>query len=286
MFSPTALLGLSVEPGLGGFVSGSGAFAVGSQQVIAAIAAPGWTFAGWNDGNTDNPRTVLVPAGGATYTAQFSSMTELVVLIDPPDGGTTTGSGTYLVGSEQPIAATAAPGWLFTGWSDGSLENPRTVLVPAGGATYTARFSSTAELVVLIDPPGGGSATGSASYTVGSEQVIAAVPARGWIFAGWNDGSLENPRLVTVPAGGATFTAAFRRVTQPARLAIELFRASETIQVTITGSVGSEYILQSGLDLESWTDLQTATIGDAATAQLTIPTPATSVTFFRVISRE
>ena len=42
---------------------------------VACAAAVGWTFLGWSDGNTANPRTITVPAGGATYTANFSQQT-------------------------------------------------------------------------------------------------------------------------------------------------------------------------------------------------------------------
>ncbi|MBR1549571.1 MAG: S8 family serine peptidase [Bacteroidales bacterium] len=45
-----------------GTVSGGGTFAEGTSTVITATPAAGCHFVSWNDGNTDNPRTVVVNA--------------------------------------------------------------------------------------------------------------------------------------------------------------------------------------------------------------------------------
>jgi hypothetical protein len=47
---------------------------VGSTRTISATPNAGFSFTAWNDGNTSANRQVVVPAGGATYTAQFSSV--------------------------------------------------------------------------------------------------------------------------------------------------------------------------------------------------------------------
>ncbi len=41
------------------------------------------------------------------------------------EGGTVTGSGTYIVGETATLTAVPNNGYKFTGWNDGSLENPR-----------------------------------------------------------------------------------------------------------------------------------------------------------------
>ena len=56
-----AVVTVQANPANGGTVSGGWTFPVGSQQPIAASAATGFVFAAWDDGNTDNPRTVTVP---------------------------------------------------------------------------------------------------------------------------------------------------------------------------------------------------------------------------------
>ena len=54
-----------------GSVSGSGTYTVGDTANIAAMPYNGYAFTGWADGNTDNPRLVLV-SGDTTYTANFA----------------------------------------------------------------------------------------------------------------------------------------------------------------------------------------------------------------------
>ena len=53
-----------------GTVSGGGEYAFGAQVTITAIPNQGYRFVCWNDGNTDNPRTITATAN-ATYIATF-----------------------------------------------------------------------------------------------------------------------------------------------------------------------------------------------------------------------
>ena len=77
-----------------------------------------------------------------TFTGQaVVSNVTLAVAANPTDGGIVTGGGIYNVGSQVQISASPDAGWVFTGWSDGSTENPRTVTVPSGGATFEGGFT-------------------------------------------------------------------------------------------------------------------------------------------------
>jgi hypothetical protein len=137
----TATIALAAEPAEGGSFSGAGTYTVGQQTLLSAVAYPGWSFAGWADGSLMNPRRITVCAGGATYVANFArQLTMLAVERNPASGGTTTGGGTATVGQTVEISATANAGWTFAGWSDGCQQNPRTVAVPIGGASYVADF--------------------------------------------------------------------------------------------------------------------------------------------------
>ncbi len=53
-----------------GTVSGGGEYEVGTEITITAIPNEGYHFVTWNDGNTDNPRTITVTED-ATYIASF-----------------------------------------------------------------------------------------------------------------------------------------------------------------------------------------------------------------------
>lgn len=59
----------SADPAMGN-VTGGGTYNEGATATLTATANSGYHFTQWQDGNTNNPRTVTV-AGNATYTAYF-----------------------------------------------------------------------------------------------------------------------------------------------------------------------------------------------------------------------
>lgn len=77
----------------------------------------------------------------ATPSGSLSSG-NIMVQANPSAGGTVAGAGSYVVGSSQQISAMANSGWIFTGWTDGNTNTPRTVIVPSSGATFTANFTT------------------------------------------------------------------------------------------------------------------------------------------------
>ncbi len=68
---------LNVEAGDNGSVSGGGIYDYGTNQEITATADDGYHFVQWQDGNTDNPRTINVTnvTAATTYTATFAANT-------------------------------------------------------------------------------------------------------------------------------------------------------------------------------------------------------------------
>ena len=56
---------------------GSGSYIAGTQVTITVTPYFGYTFTGWSDSNTQNPRTITVGSTAATYTAQFDAMDEI-----------------------------------------------------------------------------------------------------------------------------------------------------------------------------------------------------------------
>ena len=101
-----------------------------SEAVIQATPAEGFRFVQWNDGNTDNPRTVTVTSD-TTFTGLFASSSTCYVRIsaNDPTMGSVVGSGGYEQGTTATIAAVPAEGYRFVQWSDGNTDNPRTLTV-------------------------------------------------------------------------------------------------------------------------------------------------------------
>src|SRR3989304_6142453 len=113
-------------------------FPAGSSHSIEAQSpfSPGagiqYVFVQWNDGNTQNPRTITVTAD-ITYTAQFKTQYQLTVATNPagrnvnvsgaPQVGpyTTWGAAaaSVPVDAPSPQTVTATSRYRFTTWSDG-----------------------------------------------------------------------------------------------------------------------------------------------------------------------
>ena len=126
-----------------GTVSGGGEYEVGTEITITATPNEGYRFVSWNDGNTNNPRTITV-TGNATYIATFEEGEEVIrytitVLSANGSMGTVSGGGEYEVGTEITITAIPNEGYRFVSWNDGNTDNPRTITITED-ATYIASF--------------------------------------------------------------------------------------------------------------------------------------------------
>ncbi len=201
----------SVSPAGAGTVTGGGAYEAGTVITLAATANPGYTFSQWNDGITQNPRTVTVNSN-LSFTAVFTqNIYTITVLANPSNAGTVTGGGAYHYGEIVTLTATAYSGYEFQGWSDGSSQNPHQVTV-TGNATYTATFSQSGTtyytVSTYISPIGAGTVTGAGTYPAGATATLSATANQGYTFSRWNDGSTSNPRTVTVN-NNMSFTAIF-----------------------------------------------------------------------------
>ena len=184
-----------------GTVTGGGTYPQGSIAEISATPNEGAVFTGWDDGNTDNPRSIVVTQD-MEFMAIFSKTETYTITVRPenPLLGTTYGSGEYALNQVVNIGATPIAGYYFSGWQDGNMDNPRTIIV-TGDAVYTASFSQepvlTYTVTVLCDETQG-FILGAGTYIAGSIATIAAIPADGFVFVRWSDGTTNNPKQIIV----------------------------------------------------------------------------------------
>jgi sugar lactone lactonase YvrE len=211
-FAALGTVAVFASPTNAGSLTGGGTFVVGSGAALAAAASNGWVFLNWNGSVTNNPWLIIVTNGATVCTANFARVSVVTVVASPTNGGTVIGGGTYLVGSNAVLAAMPANNWGFGGWDDGSTSLVRAITVPASNSTYTATFLAPASITAGVTPPAGGSVTGGGTYSPGTNITLLAIPNSGWGFLNWTDGTSNNPRIVTVPAGGAGYTARFASV--------------------------------------------------------------------------
>ncbi|MCX7010472.1 MAG: hypothetical protein NTY53_25055 [Kiritimatiellaeota bacterium] len=130
-----------ITPGGSGNSAGDGTYPPGTNIVISAGPSNGWLFVHWNDGDTNSSRTITVPASNITYTATFGPAATITVNVNRPAGGSATGGGTFLVGSNDVLTVTTSNLWRFLYWSDGTRASPYGITVPSTNTTYTANVA-------------------------------------------------------------------------------------------------------------------------------------------------
>ena len=130
-----------------GTVTGSGRYVYGENATITATANSGYEFLGWNDGDTNTTRTVLV-TGDVTYTAMFGlDMTAtLTATVNNTEWGYVLINGersdTYVgqIGDEVTVEAYANDGYRFVNWDDQSTNFSRTVVLTENVMSMIANF--------------------------------------------------------------------------------------------------------------------------------------------------
>ena len=203
------LIETQVIPEGTGFVTGGGTYPYGDTIQLEATPNLGYEFMTWDDGNTDNPRTVVVTESQA-FIATFG-IKQCVVSVEasPVEGGIVMGGGTYSYGDTILLVAQNYAGYVFKTWNDDVFENPRQVIVE-DDITYTAIFTPLQyQISTLCQPEEGGTVEGAGTYYYGEVATLYARPADDYSFLCWNDGIVSNPRHISVTQNG-TYTALFR----------------------------------------------------------------------------
>lgn len=110
----------------GGTVTGGGAYPYGSEVTVEAIPEERYEFYSWSDGDI-NPIKQFTLTEDIELTAEFKGP----VYIGSSDNlkGTVIGQGEHDKGTEITIEALPNEGYEFYSWSDGNIENPRTLTV-------------------------------------------------------------------------------------------------------------------------------------------------------------
>lgn len=100
-----------------------------------------FVFASWTDGAAANPRVIVAPTTGETYTAQFQTQHRLLIAAQPPEGGTVSpASGTfYDAGTAVSVSATPRACYSFLGWSPNVVDGLVVLLQPE---TVVASFQN------------------------------------------------------------------------------------------------------------------------------------------------
>ena len=228
-----------------GTVSGAGTYKNGQTITLTVTPNDDCEFRCWSDGNTDNPRSVVVNGYKEYKAFCLTEGQSLSVLTVSTGVGGRVSDGCIFRGSDTTLTLQATPDadHHFLRWSDGITDNPRTLTVSAD-KTLTAEFEEhTIVIDVAAEPPtttpgygytegshcsvcnrtitsrhqtswGGISATaengnvsGAGIYATEQTVTLTVTPDEGCVFRCWNDGNTSNPRTVVVDYDNKVFKA-------------------------------------------------------------------------------
>jgi uncharacterized repeat protein (TIGR02543 family) len=227
-FTTIPTLTLTSTPASGGTLVGAGAFAEGSTVTVMATPNIGFTFTSWTDGTSvvsTSPSYQFKMAGNKALVANFTAIPAgnfaLNLSSSPAAGGTTSGSGAYLIGSNVTASATANKGYTFLNWTDGATivsTSSNYQFVLSANRTLVANFRAIPATQFAVSltstPTSGGTTNGEGAYASGTSVTITAAQNTGYTFVNWTDKTSNlvvstSPSYTFVLTQNKTFVANF-----------------------------------------------------------------------------
>ena len=209
-----------------GTVSGGGSYDYLDTAILTATPNSGYFFRQWSDGNTANPRSLIV-TDNVSLTAVFSAdssavqnYTVTLTVNDASMGTLSTYGGTYAEGTELTVTATANNGFHFVDWSDNNTSNPRTIVVNADitlMANFAQDIDSTATLTVSVNNTVmgyvniNGQEASIYNGRLGDVVQLEAVAHANYAFVNWSDGVTTATRSLTLTENNMSITANFEQ---------------------------------------------------------------------------
>ena len=233
----------TANPADGGTVSGGGTYNHGESCTVTATANEGYVFNHWlENGN--------VVSTQANYTFTVTGNRDLVAIItphvytifavpNPPEGGNTTGEGSYDYGQTCTLTATPATGYNFVRWTKNGQQvstNATYTFTVTESAAFVAHFETlTYTITATANPKEGGAIEGSetfvGTYVFGDYLTITAEANEGYNFVNWT----ENGNVVSTNADYGFVVEGDR--TLVANFELQQFEIAATVNPVEGGSI-------------------------------------------------
>ena len=223
-----------------GAVTNLGVHEYNENSTISIHATPtqNYTFLRWSDGNTLNPRNLIMDRD---YQLQpvfvYDQHYRLTVNVSPTYRGQISGRGMYRPGETAHLVAEPASGWEFDHWQDQpDNHNPERDVVMNSDVSLTAVFvaiRNSYELYWNVNVYGFGDIQSQGdvdcgSFDRGDEVVLTAVPHdQNYEFVRWSDGNTQNPRTL-VANRDYDIIAEFRHKTETKRISVDTYYGETT----------------------------------------------------------
>ena len=207
----------------------------GAEVIIKATPENHYHLESWSNGATVNPEDTIhvIVTDNSTITANFAINTyTIAATVNPTEGGTVSGAGSYTHGASCTLTATPATGYHFVNWTDGNevvSTNATYAFTVNGTRSLVANFSlNTYAITANANPTEGGTVSGADSYTHGATATLTASANVGYTFVNWT----KNGNVVSTNAT-YSFTA-----TEAADYVANFTLNSYTITVTANPTAG------------------------------------------------
>ena len=225
--TPTYTVNVSASPANGGAVSGGGTYEQGESCTVTATANSGYTFESW----TENGAVV---SSSASYTFTVNANRNLVAIfsadpvetytitatVDPTEGGTIIGAGTFEYGSQATLMVIPNENYTFVNWTENGIvvcEEQEYTFTVTGDRNLVASllfFDGVGEQtninITLFPNPVSNKLTVEASETIDHIEVFNTVGAM--VFSQKNCSDKVEIHTADLPAG----TYVIRMTTQNA----------------------------------------------------------------------
>ena len=193
----------------------------GTIVTLTAKPAEGWHFVQWSDGDKGTTHRIVITQDmviTATFEEDIPEPTYYTLTVNKEGQGTITiapKQDKYEAGTSVKLEAVPAEGWQFKQWENGTTNTIRTLTMTADKtvtATFEEDIPEPTYYTLTVNKEGQGTVTvmpQQDKYEAGTTVKLEAVPAEGWQFKQWEDGTTNPTRTLTMTADktvAATFT--------------------------------------------------------------------------------
>ena len=200
----TYSIAASAEPYIGGSVVGAGTYGYQQTCTLMAMANPGYTFSCWTEDGvnvSNNPTYSFSVTANRSLVAVFVEESFVIsVTINPTNGGTVSGAGTYTINQACTLVATPATGYDFICWKENGVpvaNNPVYTFTVTAPRNLVAQFATKSyEISAMVNPTESGTVSGVGTFNYGETCTLVATPSTGYSFVNWT----ENGQIVSTEA--------------------------------------------------------------------------------------
>ena len=223
-------------------VDGAGEYKHGEQVTVNAPIIPGYTFLQWeNDQSYASDQWVYIFTAEAdcNLVAKYDPIEYKVqaYAFDDEMGSAGASAETYYYGETVELSATPEPGYKFVKWVDAEdnfISNDPYYSFEINDTDMPTEYEFKAHferikynIQTSVNPENAGVVNVEGDGAENTDVTLTAVPAEGYIFTGWNIGSLDNPLV-------------FENVTEDIEVIANFVRATYKITAEVDPNVDPE----------------------------------------------